>query len=109
VVVLVEFFHYGFGMLAHGFLCLIVHELGIGLHHLHPNGLLQLAGFISLCEGFLGVAPSLSHFCRLFVAEDWRMNPGNAMLAHVRWVTMAVRPDLAQDYPRFQLAGLVLG
>ncbi|RLN03087.1 hypothetical protein C2845_PM13G09770 [Panicum miliaceum] len=58
-VVLAEFFWHSFGMAAHGFLHLVLHELGIGLHLLYPDGLLQVVGFISLCEGFLGVAPSL--------------------------------------------------
>lgn len=39
-VVLVEFFCRCFGMMAHDFLHLVLIELGIGLHHLHPDKLL---------------------------------------------------------------------
>jgi hypothetical protein len=70
-------------MLAHDFLCLVLRELGIGLHHLHPEGLLQLARFVSLCEGFLSISPKLSLFYRLFVVEGRKEKPGDATFAHV--------------------------
>jgi hypothetical protein len=42
-VVLVEHFRCGFGTPAHDFLRSVLRELGIGLHLLHPDWLLQVA------------------------------------------------------------------
>jgi hypothetical protein len=66
-VTLAEFYRRGFGMPAHDFLHSVLRELSIRLHHFHPEGLLHLARFVFLCEGFLGVAPQLSLFRRFFV------------------------------------------
>ncbi|RLN28352.1 putative retrotransposon protein [Panicum miliaceum] len=77
-VTLAEFHRWGFGMPAHDFLRSVLPELGIRLHHLHPEGLLQLTGFISPCEGFLGVAPHLYLFLRIFAVEGRKVRTGDA-------------------------------
>jgi hypothetical protein len=35
----------------------LLHFYGIQMHHLTPNGVLHIACFITLCEGFLGTRP----------------------------------------------------
>jgi hypothetical protein len=60
-------------MAAQRFLRSILQELSIRLHLLHLDGLIQLAGFVSLCEGFLGIAPKILLFCRLFMAWGQRV------------------------------------
>ncbi|RLM59070.1 hypothetical protein C2845_PM18G05270 [Panicum miliaceum] len=96
-------------MPAHGLLRSGLRELGMGLHHLHPDGLLQLARFVSLCKGVLGVAPNLSLFRRLFVAEGRRAKPDDTMFARVGGVMVVVCPEVAWVYPRLQPAGLFPG
>ncbi|RLM87492.1 hypothetical protein C2845_PM04G09710 [Panicum miliaceum] len=101
-VALVEFFHQVFGISAHDFLCSVLGKHDIGLRHLHPEGILHLVVFVSLCEGFLGVALHLSLFHRLFVVEGRKAKPGDATSAHISGESLAVHPHLARDYPRVE-------
>jgi hypothetical protein len=47
----------------HPFFQGLLHHYQIELQHLNPNGIQQIAAFITLCEGYLGIKP---HF------ELWR-------------------------------------
>jgi hypothetical protein len=63
---IISFTHFherGFGMPPHPLFCGLLHHYKIELQHLNPNGIHQIAPFIVLCEGFLGIEP---HF------ELWR-------------------------------------
>jgi hypothetical protein len=44
----------GLGYPAHPFLLGLLNEWEVELQHLNPNGVLHIAGFFMLCEGFLG-------------------------------------------------------
>ena len=37
------------------FICVVLHEYGLQLEHLNPNGVQQIAAFEALCEGYMGV------------------------------------------------------
>lgn len=65
--------------------------------------------FVSLCEGYLGVTPSLSLFQWQFVIEGLKVKLDDAMVAHIGGVMLAVRPHLAWSYPHLQPAGLAPG
>ncbi|KAE8792766.1 hypothetical protein D1007_32634 [Hordeum vulgare] len=59
VVVFDEHFYRGFGLPASTFFCNFLTFFILQSHHLAPNAILQLASFIVLCEGFLGIEPRL--------------------------------------------------
>ncbi|KAE8789689.1 hypothetical protein D1007_36119 [Hordeum vulgare] len=59
VVVFDEHFYRGFGLPASAFFNNFLTFFGLQPHHLVPNAILQLASFVVLCEGFLGIEPCL--------------------------------------------------
>ncbi|KAE8784582.1 hypothetical protein D1007_41818 [Hordeum vulgare] len=66
VVVFAEHFARGLGLPTSRFCSRFLTHYGMQLHHLSPNVVLQLAAFITLCEGFLGIEPCLDLWRRLF-------------------------------------------
>ena len=54
------------GYPAHWFLRGLLNEWGLELQHLNPMGVLHIAGFITVCEAFLGMEPHADFFRRLF-------------------------------------------
>ncbi|KAE8772877.1 hypothetical protein D1007_55014 [Hordeum vulgare] len=66
VVVFVEHFYRGFGLLASSFFTEWLHFFGLQPHHLAPNAILQLAAFVVLCEGFVGILPRVDLWRNLF-------------------------------------------
>ncbi|KAE8773500.1 hypothetical protein D1007_54255 [Hordeum vulgare] len=57
VVVFVEHFYRGFGLPASSFFAEWLRFFGLQPHHLAPNAIQQLAAFVVLCEGFVGIEP----------------------------------------------------
>ena len=49
----------GFGLPASGFLRSFLEFYNLQPHHLTPNAVMLLSAFVSLCEGFLGLLPTL--------------------------------------------------
>ena len=49
----------GFGLPASGFLRAFLEFYNLQPHHLTPNAVMLLLAFVTLCEGFLGVLPTL--------------------------------------------------
>ena len=49
----------GFGLPASGFLRSFLEFYHLQPHHLTPNTVMLLSAFVTLCEGFLGVLPTL--------------------------------------------------
>ncbi|KAE8801847.1 hypothetical protein D1007_22473 [Hordeum vulgare] len=62
VVVFAEHFYRGFGLPASSFF----QFFGLQPHHLAPNAILQLAAFVVLCEGFVGIEPRVDMWRSLF-------------------------------------------
>jgi hypothetical protein len=54
---------------AHPFLTGLLEEWKIGLHHLNPTEILHIAGFVTVCEAFLGIDPHLDLFREMFVGR----------------------------------------
>jgi hypothetical protein len=52
----------GLGYLAHPFLLDLLNQWEVELQHLNPNGVLHIAGFITLCEGYVGIDPHMNLF-----------------------------------------------
>src|ERR1041384_3118708 len=61
-----SFFPRGFALPIHPFLRGLLCAYQLQLHDLTPNGILHIACFITLCEGFLGVYPHWGLWKRLF-------------------------------------------
>ncbi|KAE8815245.1 hypothetical protein D1007_07375 [Hordeum vulgare] len=66
VVVFVEHFYWGFGLPASSFFAEWIHFFVLWPYHLAPNGILQLAAFVVLCEGFVGIEPHVDLWRSLF-------------------------------------------
>ncbi|KAE8812479.1 hypothetical protein D1007_10397 [Hordeum vulgare] len=66
VMVFVEHFYQGFGLPASSFFSEWLHFFGLQPHHLAPNAILQLAAFVVLCEGFVGIEPRVDLWRNLF-------------------------------------------
>ena len=57
VVSFVNFHDRGFALPANRFFRGLLHEYGIRLHHLNPNGIQDIATFVAICEGYLRIPP----------------------------------------------------
>ena len=56
----------GVGFPIHPFLRGLLEFYGLQLHHLTPASILHIAGFVALCELFLGIEPHFALWKRLF-------------------------------------------
>lgn len=54
------FYKRGFGFPLHPFVWGLLFSYGLEIHNLHPNSMLHMACFITLCKAFLGINP---HSC----------------------------------------------
>ena len=52
----------GLGYPAHYFLHGLLNEWGLELQHLNSTGVLHIAGFVTVCEAFLGMEPHMDFF-----------------------------------------------
>ena len=69
VVTFCIFYARGLGHPAHPFLLGLLEGWKIGLHHLNPIGMLHIAGFVTVCEAFLGIDPHVDLFREMFVGR----------------------------------------
>ncbi|KAE8787834.1 hypothetical protein D1007_38153 [Hordeum vulgare] len=70
VVVFAEHFYRGFGLPASSFFAEWLQFFGLQPHHLALNAILQLAAFVVLCEGFVGIEPRVDLWRSLFVFKQ---------------------------------------
>ena len=56
----------GFGLPASWFLRSFIEFYNLQPHHLTPNAVMLLSAFVALCEGFLGVLPTLELWGEFF-------------------------------------------
>lgn len=54
----------------------------VELHHLNPNGVQQIATFVALCKGYLGVLPCLNLF-RYFFRVQWEIEKSSGAPADI--------------------------
>ena len=59
----------GFGLPASGFLRSFLEFYNLQPHHLTPNAVMLLSAFVSLCEGFLGLLPTLELWGEFFQSK----------------------------------------
>ena len=92
-VCFVDFLPWGFGFPLQDFVRGLLYAYGVQIHDLTPNGVLSIAGFIVLCECFLGVAPQWALWTSLFLV---RKNVGRSGLTFpVGGFGIQVRGDTA--------------
>ncbi|KAE8774481.1 hypothetical protein D1007_53141 [Hordeum vulgare] len=84
VVVFEEHFYRGFGLPVSDFFARLLTLFGLQQHHLVPNAILQLASFIVLCEGFLGIEPRLDLWQKLFFFKQQTMKMDKAEAAKLK-------------------------
>ena len=65
-VVFLTHFERGFGLPASIFFRAFLEFFGLQPHHLGTNAIFQLSGFVTLCEGYLGVEPMIDLWTRFF-------------------------------------------
>ena len=65
-MVFLPHFKRGFGLPASGFFCDFMEFFGLQPHHLGAGAIVQLSGFVTVCEGYLGVEPSIDLWVRFF-------------------------------------------
>ena len=56
----VSFHKHGLGLPADRFMRALPHYYGVELHNFNPNSIVQAAIFVTVCEGYLGIAPTRS-------------------------------------------------
>ena len=66
VVSFLTFHEHGLGYPTHWFLRGLLNEWGLELQHLNPMGVLHIAGFVTVCEAFLGIELHADFFRCLF-------------------------------------------
>ena len=69
VVSFLAFHERGLGYPVHWFLRRLLNEWGPKLQHLNPTGVLHVAGFITICEAFLGMEPHVDLFWWIFTGR----------------------------------------
>ena len=65
-VVFKSFYEKGFALPAGAFFRGLLHFYGLEVTHLKPNSITQIAIFIHLCEGYLGIAPHFNLWRALY-------------------------------------------
>ncbi|RLM69616.1 orf3 [Panicum miliaceum] len=65
-VVFRSFYEKGFGLPSGAFFWGLLHYYGLEATHLKPNSITQIATFIHLCKGFLGIAPHFNLWRALY-------------------------------------------
>ena len=65
-VVFLTHFEHGFGLLASTFFRGFLEFFGLQPHHLGVGAIVQFSGFVTLCEGYLGVEPTIDLWARFF-------------------------------------------
>jgi hypothetical protein len=57
IVSFVAFHEHGLGLPTDRFMLALPHYYGVELHNFNPNSIAQVAIFVAVCEGYLGIAP----------------------------------------------------
>ena len=66
IVCFVYFHERGLGVLVDRFMRALPHYYGVELHNFNPNSIAQVAIFVAVCEGYLGIAPHWELWLHLF-------------------------------------------
>jgi hypothetical protein len=90
----------GLGYPAHPFLLSLLNEWEEELQHLNPNGVPHISGFITLCEGFLGIDTHAGQFLAFFHGRSLTVN-GELLPTPVTGFGLQKRSCSVGDYPAY--------
>ncbi|KAE8776051.1 hypothetical protein D1007_51386 [Hordeum vulgare] len=85
VVVFAEHFYRGFGLPASSSFAEWLQFFGLQPHHLAPNAILQLAAFVVLCEGFVGIEPRVDLWRNLFFFKQQSIAMEKSEVEKLKW------------------------
>jgi hypothetical protein len=108
IVSFLAFHEHNLGFSAHQFLLDLLNEWEVELQHLNPNGVLHIEGFVTLCEGFLGMDPHVNLFRAFFHTRGLSVK-GDPKLAPVGCFGLQKKPHLLGDYPAYTPADSIRG
>jgi hypothetical protein len=111
VISFVEFHRRGFSVPAGDFIRGLLHYWRIELQHLNPNGVLQIAVFVTLCEAYLGIDPNLELLKHYFVVNIMNAKDpdGGAVPAAVGAASVQMRAGMTAEYPALTLPSSLSG
>jgi hypothetical protein len=69
IVVFEDFYWCGFGNPCHPFLCKLCDYYRVSICNLHPNSVLAVFAFITLCESYLGIQPHFNLWRHFFASR----------------------------------------
>jgi hypothetical protein len=94
-----DFHEHGFAIPVPDFFCGFLHEYGIQLQHLPPNALLQLSGFVVVCEAFLGIEPNKDLFRRVFEVKTRKAHGSDGGVLASVGMNIQMRYGASRSYP----------
>ncbi|RLM74422.1 hypothetical protein C2845_PM15G03530 [Panicum miliaceum] len=92
------------GYYAHWFLRVLLHEWRLELQHLNPNEVLHIAGFVTLCEAFLGNEPHVGLFRAFFYGKISPAKGATSSATPVGGFSLQRRPHHDDVYPEYTTA-----
>ena len=105
VVSFALFHERGFAVPAHKFLWGLLEYYQVELQHLNPNGVLHIAAFVALCEGFLGISPHFDLWQHFFaVSLSKKLVGKQALSTPIGCASIHLRNTRANDYPLMRLS-----
>lgn len=84
----------------------VLKHYGVQPHHLPPNIILHLAGFVAFCEGYLGIRPRLDLFRFCFQVKRQAVTQGS-VLASCGSISLMLRKH--REYPEIPYIESVKG
>lgn len=102
VVVTIAALKRGFSFPPAAFYCEILETYGLQPHNMTPNSVLIVSSFVAVCEGYLGVKPSLELFQYYFTVkrESIKKSIGHGALAICG--SMRFKPRTDREFPHIQ-------
>jgi hypothetical protein len=90
VINFTHFHERGFRMPASNFFRSLLHHYEIEMQNLNPNSILQIAVFVALCEGYLGIRPNFALWKYYFCATVFLKSVRKGELVPVRISSCAI-------------------
>jgi hypothetical protein len=95
----VDFHEHGFVISASDFIRGFLREYGFQLQHLPPNVVFQLAGFMVVCEAFLGIEPNKDLFRLVFEVKTHKAyGPDGGVLIPMGGMNNQICYDASHSY-----------
>jgi len=100
-VVFLTHFERGFGLPASDFFRDFLDTFGLQPHHLPANAFASLSGFVSFCEGYLGLLPTVETWAKYFYLRKHTI-PGSKPKELQACGSVSITPRPGSIFPRIQ-------